>query len=212
MSNETVRGTSVVIRFDGHRCIHARHCVLERPDVFVPNVAGEWIHPDRATPAEVLESAHNCPSGAIQCEAADGTAMEIAPTVNTVRVRENGPLAFRAPLSLHGAAQGYRLTLCRCGTSMHKPYCDGSHNAAGFVATGEVSATESQALAQRGGPLVVEPVTDGPLHVTGNLEVVTGTGKTVNRVTECWLCRCGQSKTKPFCDGSHVRAGFRSGS
>jgi hypothetical protein len=50
--------------------------VLDRPDVFVPNVAGAWIYPDRATPAEVLELAHNCPSGAIQCAGADGAAME----------------------------------------------------------------------------------------------------------------------------------------
>ena len=51
MSVESVRGTTVVIHFDHQRCIHSRHCVLDRPDVFVPNVAGEWIYPDRATPA-----------------------------------------------------------------------------------------------------------------------------------------------------------------
>lgn len=211
MSRETVRGAAVIIHFDGRRCIHSRHCVLDRPDVFVPNVKGAWIHPDRATPAEVLELAHTCPSGAIQCEGIDGSAMESAPLVNTVRVRENGPLAFRAPITIDGTPQGYRLTLCRCGASSHKPYCDGSHGAAGFVATGEVEKRDSEPLAQRGGALTIEPVPDGPLHVSGNLEVVTGTGKTVNRVTECWLCRCGQSKTKPYCDGSHKAAGFRSG-
>jgi CDGSH-type Zn-finger protein len=42
--------------------------------------------------------------------------------------------------------------------------------------------------------------------------VVTGTGKTVNRVTEVWLCRCGHSRNKPYCDGSHKAAGFHSGS
>ena len=57
MSVESVRGTTVVIHFDNQRCIHSRHCVLDRPDVFVPNVAGEWIYPDRATPAEVLGTA-----------------------------------------------------------------------------------------------------------------------------------------------------------
>ncbi|MBS0552320.1 MAG: (4Fe-4S)-binding protein, partial [Proteobacteria bacterium] len=115
MSVESVRGTTVVIHFDNQRCIHSRHCVLDRPDVFVPNVAGDWIHPERATPAELLELAHNCPSGAIQCAGADGAAMESPPRVNTVRVRENGPLAFRAPISIDGSDQGYRLTLCRCG-------------------------------------------------------------------------------------------------
>ena len=68
-----------------------------------------------------------------------------------------------------------------------------------------------RALAQRNGALKVEPIRDGPLHVSGNLEVITGTGKTVNRVAECWLCRCGQSGKKPYCDGTHKRVGFRSG-
>jgi len=59
MSTETVRGTSVIIHFDGERCIHSRNCVLDRPDVFVPNVPGEWIHPDRATLGEVAALARN---------------------------------------------------------------------------------------------------------------------------------------------------------
>jgi CDGSH-type Zn-finger protein/uncharacterized Fe-S cluster protein YjdI len=212
MSEEVVHGKEVTIRFEGRRCVHSRHCVLDRPDVFVPNVPGEWIHPDRATAAEALELAHNCPSGAIRCEAADGSALEHAPVVNTVRVRENGPLAIRAAITLDGQSQGYRLTLCRCGASANKPYCDGSHAQAGFVATGEPSIVESQALSTRDGPLSIQATTDGPLHFSGNLEVVTGTGKTINRVTDAWLCRCGQSKNKPYCDGSHRAAGFRSGS
>jgi CDGSH-type Zn-finger protein/uncharacterized Fe-S cluster protein YjdI len=210
MSIETVRGQQMVVQFDSERCIHSRHCVLDRPDVFVPNVAGEWIHPDRATAAQLLEIAHNCPSGAIRCESTDGTLIESAPLINTVRVRENGPLAFRAPLAIDGQAAGYRATLCRCGASTHKPYCDGSHSAAGFTASGEPAASESAPLAQRNGALKVEPIRDGPLHVTGSLEVVTGTGKTLNRVAECWLCRCGQSGKKPYCDGTHKRVGFRS--
>lgn len=210
MSEEVVRGKKVTIRFDAQRCIHSRHCVLDRPDVFVPNVAGEWIHPDRASRKEVLEIAHNCPSGAIQCEAADGSALEQAPIVNTVRVRENGPLAVRAELTLDGQAQGYRLTLCRCGASKHKPYCDGSHAAAGFAATGEPAVVDSKPLAQRDGPLTITATKDGPLHLVGNVEILSGTGKTLKRVTETWLCRCGQSKNKPYCDNSHKAAGFRS--
>jgi CDGSH-type Zn-finger protein/uncharacterized Fe-S cluster protein YjdI len=211
MGEEVVRGKEVVVHFEGQRCIHSRHCVLDRPDVFVPNVQGEWIHPDRASPAELLELAHNCPSGAIRCEAADGTALESAPCVNTVKIRENGPLAVRAPILMQGRAEGFRLTLCRCGASTHKPFCDGSHTTVNFVASGEVAAVESKPLMQRDGPLTIESTPDGPLHVTGNLEVVTGTGKTVNRVTDTWLCRCGQSKKKPYCDGSHREVGFRSG-
>lgn len=210
MGVEIVQGKQVVVSFNGERCIHSRHCVLDRPDVFVPNVAGEWIHPDRATPAELLELAHNCPSGAIGCSAADGSAMEQAPRVNSARVRENGPLAFRAPMQIDGQDVGYRVTLCRCGASAHKPYCDGSHTTTAFVAGGEPAPKESAALAQRNGALKVEPLRDGPLHVSGNLELISGTGKTIHCVTECWLCRCGQSANKPYCDGTHKRVGFRS--
>lgn len=211
MSRETVRGTSVIIHFDGERCIHSRNCVLDRPDVFVPNVKGEWIHPDRATPAEAAALARSCPSGAIQFELVGGLAGESAPLVNTVRVRENGPLALHAPLTVAGVDAGFRVTLCRCGASARKPYCDGSHARAGFSASGEAAVAESQPLAQRDGPVAVEPIKDGPLRVRGNLEVVTGTGKTINRLAETWLCRCGQSRNKPYCDGSHKAAGFRSG-
>ena len=208
---ETVRGKSGVIHFDAQRCIHSRHCVLDRPDVFVPNVSGEWIHPERATAGELAALARNCPSGAIRYESAGGAGVDDAPLVNTVRVRENGPLAFNAPLAIAGQEAGVRATLCRCGASKRKPFCDGSHAAAGFAASGEPGASDSQPLPVRNGPLIVEPVTDGPLHVCGNLEVVTGTGKTINRIAECWLCRCGQSRNKPYCDGSHKAAGFRSG-
>jgi len=209
MATETVRGPTGIIHFNTRRCIHSRNCVLDRPDVFVPNVEGEWIHPERATPADLAALARNCPSGAIRFEPVGGAAGEEAPLVNTVRVRENGPLAFHAPLTVAGASDGLRATLCRCGASKHKPYCDGSHAAAGFAASGEPAAKESQPLAQRDGPVNVDPGKDGPLHVTGNLEIVTGTGKTINRTAETWLCRCGQSKDKPYCDGSHKAAGFR---
>ena len=52
--------------------------------------------------------------------------------LNTAEVRENGPLAFHAPLQIAGQPAGYRATLCRCGASKNKPFCDGSHWELGF--------------------------------------------------------------------------------
>jgi len=49
---EEVVGRDITIRFEARRCIHSRACVLGRPDVFVPNVEGEWIHPNAAKPEE----------------------------------------------------------------------------------------------------------------------------------------------------------------
>ena len=209
---EEVRGREVVIRFDGRRCIHSRNCVLGRPDVFVPNVSGEWIHPDRATPDEVAHLALTCPSGAITYERLDGGPQEAPPKVNTLHVRENGPLTLHAPHTVAGAASApaLRATLCRCGASGNKPWCDGSHTTIGFQATGEPATKDSQPLASRSDAVTVTPTVDGPLRIEGPLELVTGTGRTINRVTDVWLCRCGGSGNKPYCDGSHRRNGFKS--
>jgi CDGSH-type Zn-finger protein/uncharacterized Fe-S cluster protein YjdI len=208
---EIVASASVEVRFEARRCVHSRNCVLARPDVFVPNVEGEWLHPECASAAEVAELAHNCPSGAIQYRRLDNGPQETAPQVNTVRIRENGPLAFHAALAVRTEvpAPAFRATLCRCGASQSKPYCDGSHHAAGFIATGEPASGEMQSLAARDGPLEVVPARNGPLLVHGALEVVTGTGRTIARLATTALCRCGHSANKPYCDGSHAKAGFR---
>ena len=205
---EEARGRLAVIRFEGKKCIHARQCVLGRPDVFVPNVEGEWIHPDRATPDEIAALAQSCPSGAITYERLDGGKAEAPPLVNVARVRENGPVALHGDLEIAGKP-ALRATLCRCGASQNKPYCDGSHTAAGFSATGEPAAKESSPLAARDGRVAVKLAPNGPLLLEGNLEVCSGTGRTINRVTKCALCRCGQSATKPYCDGTHNKIGFQ---
>jgi len=205
---EEVKGKLVTIRFEAGKCIHSRGCVLGRPDVFVPNVKGEWIHPDAATPDEVAELAHNCPSGAITYSRTDGGPEESPPIVNLVRVRENGPLAFHAQLTLDGQAV-FRATLCRCGQSQRKPFCDGSHTNAAFQATGEPASKTTEPLAVRNGPVTLTASENGPLVVTGNVEVVSGTGRTIDRCTRAVLCRCGGSSNKPYCDGTHRTNGFR---
>jgi CDGSH-type Zn-finger protein len=51
----------------------------------------------------------------------------------------------------------------------------------------------------------------GPIWVKGGIPIVSASGITYevrNRVT---LCRCGKSKNKPFCDGSHIRVGYSDG-
>jgi len=51
---------------------------------------------------------------------------------------------------------------------------------------------------------------NGPYKVTGGIELLSQEGKTVR--TEggaVFLCRCGASTNKPFCDGTHSKIGFR---
>ena len=207
--NQEYRGEKIIVRFDAEKCIHSRNCELGRPEVFQANVPGEWIKPDNVSVEEVAAAALACPSGAITYERVDGGAQEVPPPVNLVRLRENGPLAVHADMRIGGDATQLRATLCRCGASKNKPYCDGSHNAAGFQASGEPPTQPSEPLAARAGPLAITPKKDGPLYFAGNVELVSGTGRTLNRMQEAWLCRCGQSKNKPYCDGTHKKIGFR---
>jgi len=207
---ETVEGQRLVISFETRRCIHARFCVTGAPKVFLANVKGPWIHPDAMDAESLVSVAHACPSGAITYRRKDGRPEEEAPPVNLLSVREAGPYAVRAPILLSGKEIGFRATLCRCGASKNKPFCDGSHHEVGFAASGEPPTSQVEGLAVRDGVLRIEPEVNGPLAVRGNLEILSGTGRVVARVQQAKLCRCGGSANKPFCDGTHARNGFRS--
>lgn len=58
-------------------------------------------------------------------------------------------------------------------------------------------------------PVAVAVTEDGPLWVTGGVDVVTSNGDVLERRNRVTLCRCGASANKPLCDGKHKTAGFR---
>jgi CDGSH-type Zn-finger protein/uncharacterized Fe-S cluster protein YjdI len=207
---EHIEGRDLTLLYETQKCIHARFCVTGAPNVFLANVKGPWITPDGIEVDRLVEIAHACPSGAIRYTRKDGKHDETPPPVNLVAIREAGPYAVRGDIQLNGEPAGFRATLCRCGASENKPFCDGSHHDAGFSASGEPPTGKADMLAVRDGPLAIDPQTDGPLQVRGNLEITSGTGRVVARISQAKLCRCGHSNTKPFCDGTHARVGFRS--
>jgi CDGSH-type Zn-finger protein/uncharacterized Fe-S cluster protein YjdI len=200
----------LTLLYEGKRCIHSRFCVTYGPKAFLANVPGPWIFPDRMPVEDMVEIAHACPSGAIRYRRKDGHADEQAPPVNLLQLREAGPYAVRANILLDGQPVGYRMTLCRCGASKNKPFCDQSHKEIGFTATGEPASGKTDMLEVRDGELAIDPERDGPYKVRGNLEIISGTGRVVARVQNARLCRCGHSNNKPFCDNSHLRVGFKS--
>ena len=55
----------------------------------------------------------------------------------------------------------------------------------------------------------VEILKDGPIMVEGPITLVRSDGRKEVVEEECYLCRCGTSKNKPFCDGSHTITGFK---
>lgn len=57
--------------------------------------------------------------------------------------------------------------------------------------------------------VTVEAMKNGPLLVYGNLHIKDSHGNEVTKNKVTAFCRCGASANKPFCDGSHIRIGFR---
>jgi CDGSH-type Zn-finger protein/uncharacterized Fe-S cluster protein YjdI len=204
----TYEGEHLTVTWDRRLCVHVGECNRARGELFVRG-RDPWCEPDGGGVAEVVE---RCPTGALAHASPDGTSNETPADGNTVLVSNNGPLYARGELEIEGAADDmpgvrFRAALCRCGRSANKPFCDGSHEAGGFVDRGAVGET-GEALEAVGGPLAVKPVPNGPLLVTGNLTILSGHGLPTWHGTRTALCRCGHSANKPFCDGSHSREGF----
>ncbi len=58
-------------------------------------------------------------------------------------------------------------------------------------------------------PARLIPLPNGPYEVTGALELVYPDGEAIKpSAAQVYLCRCGRSANKPFCDGSHARTGW----
>lgn len=52
-------------------------------------------------------------------------------------------------------------------------------------------------------------VKDGPIKLTGEIDIAAADGKVLKVQDSTSFCRCGASGNKPFCDGSHERIGFK---
>ncbi|WP_424982662.1 CDGSH iron-sulfur domain-containing protein [Maritalea sp. S77] len=197
------------IEFDGKKCIHARRCVLGLPKVFDTSAKGQWMFPDHAAATDIAKVVESCPSGALKYQAKKLDISESVQPINTAKLWENGPVEYRGRLEIAGQEKMNRAVICRCGKSKNKPFCDNSHIDA-FQATGEVApkADADKFADDRGGEVKLNPVKNGPLMVSGNLEVVSGSGRRIACGEKFAMCRCGASKNKPFCDGSHKEIGF----
>ena len=115
-------------------CSHAGFCTRDLPSVWRSGVE-PWIDPAGAPAADVVGTIHRCPSGALSYER-EGTVHNAFGGGPDIRVTRNGPYRVRG-CALDGVAFGQgatpeHYTLCRCGQSRNKPFCDGSHWYAGF--------------------------------------------------------------------------------
>jgi CDGSH-type Zn-finger protein/uncharacterized Fe-S cluster protein YjdI len=205
------------VTWSKQRCIHAAACVRGLPVVFMPGNR-PWITPGQAPAERIAQVVMRCPTGALHFERRDGGPAEPVPAANRVRPEPDGPLYLRGDLEILGAdgtllLRDTRVALCRCGQSSNKPFCDNSHRDAEFTDRGEVfeGGVKPGTGVPATGPLRVTASADGPLIVDGPVAVESADGRVTLAGGRAALCRCGQSRNKPFCDSSHLGAGFKAG-
>ena len=129
---------AINVTFEGRLCVHAAECLRGLPQVFDLD-SRPWISPDAATADDVAKVVERCPSGALQYERLDGGTQEQPPDQPVVFPIPNGPLAVHGDVPVINAegqrlSEGFRHTLCRCGGSSNKPFCDNTHRRIGFQA------------------------------------------------------------------------------
>lgn len=117
-------------------CSHAGECVRNLPSVFR---LGErpWIAPDNATAEEVVSVVEKCPSGALSYSI-DGKHQRDVVHETEINIAKNGPYNVTGNIQINieeniSPPSKEHYSLCRCGASKNKPYCDGSHSDAGFI-------------------------------------------------------------------------------
>ena len=128
-----IRGPALTLADNEHLCVHARFCM---------RAGGIWNLVEQSDDQEArdiaIEEACNCPSGRLVItDTESGKAIEPEFEKSIVVIEypprgEHGPLWVRGGIPIESAdGKPYeipnRVTLCRCGRSGNKPFCDGSH-------------------------------------------------------------------------------------
>jgi len=193
------RSEHISITFNSKRCSHSGLCLKSLPTVFDLK-ARPWINLLNCNEQDVIKTVHKCPSGAL------GFHETIDERVN-VKLMKNGPINIRGKVNLKTGFQDSgqnlkRISLCRCGLSKNKPFCDASHlkefRDDALIDKRPASTTKQNASKQ----VDIVCIENGPLMCQGNIQF-SDSNKEQITVIDPAICRCGASKRKPFCDGTH---------
>jgi CDGSH-type Zn-finger protein/uncharacterized Fe-S cluster protein YjdI len=207
-------GELVDVNYDLPRCIHAEECIKRLATVF-DSQARPWIQPAKATAEEIVKTVIECPSGALHFVRKDNGASESIPEINTVKLVENGPLYVHGHIILRNEIdeaillEDTRAALCRCGSSDNKPLCDNTHKHVEFSAPYREDLEPVETKIQTGGALSITATHKGPLQIQGHFTLIDSLNQVIFEGEEAWLCRCGGSANKPFCDGTHSKIDFQ---
>ena len=131
-------GKEITIHDNRRICSHAAECVNNLPSVFRLN-ARPWIDPDAAEIEQVINTIRKCPSGALSYSIDGVEYRDQNERKPMVTVSRDGPYVITGGVELIGdniqfgdGTSKEHYTLCRCGASSNKPFCDGMHKVINF--------------------------------------------------------------------------------
>ena len=131
-------GKTITIHDNRKICSHAAECVNNLPSVFKLN-ARPWINPDAAEIEEIIDTIRKCPSGALSYSLDEIEYRDQSERKPMITVSKDGPYHVTGSIDLIGdniqwaeGASKEHYTLCRCGASNNKPFCDGMHRTVNF--------------------------------------------------------------------------------
>jgi len=132
---DTYIGDGVTIYDDRSRCAHAGNCTDNLASVFKMGTE-PWVDARGAPVADIIRVVKACPSGALSYTTEAGREPEEEKRGPRVTVAADAPYHTRGVQVVSGDGKPYdlreRQTLCRCGGSRNKPFCDGAHWFIGF--------------------------------------------------------------------------------
>ena len=133
---EAYAGNGITVYDDRSVCSHAGECTDNLPSVWKLK-SEPWIDPKGANADQIAEVVRRCPSGALSYALDDDSGTVEEHLGPAVRASRDGPYHVRGGIQVTSSdGQSYerrnRQTLCRCGASKNKPFCDGTHWQIGF--------------------------------------------------------------------------------